>query len=777
MSNEQNTLISFSPRPKDNGKTPGGGSSEDTTSWLLKDAELIERSEQLTADIDRIREEWDEASVDDLPHVLKATSIEKAQANSHQSQIVSMFTVGENTGQVGFIGKHSLILKVDDKDKLQMIHDNFADYKKNVHPISSLTKIEMFKPQVKESDEGSAYKIIPLTYDDPVSDERAIHIIQSRLNNKKINNELVPYTKDLKVIKIPRITSDSLKFIHTLPIRSMEPIEKAVLPFRFINNLSVEDFELQTFDPQQKYPLVGLLDSGVNLNPLTEGWVTKGNGCTYSDYELDTSHGTYIATLLIHGDNLQNTDDSSIKGCKIVDVPVLPKGGTDETRLIRNIKMAIEKNRDVRVWNLSLSLDGEVSDSEFSIFAAALDQIQHDNQVVICKSAGNDPSFISKESAGALSIGAESIRAITVGSLNRESDKYNYTIKNHSALYSRQGPAPASIVKPDVTHFGGDFFATKSNPTSLADFEQVSDTASTDGIHLTHMVGTSFSAPKVAKNLAELDLLTANKYSLLTLKALEVHSANYLETPALDSQIRLNTLGYGKPINSSKIIFSSSYASTLILQGTLQKSRHIDIMDFPYPKALIKNGHYDGRIKVTLVYDPILVQNQGSEYCQSNLEVKFGTYDKKQNTTDFLKRFNPVKRVGSFNTLLDSRYGKQSIKQNIDYAGERTLVKYGQKYHPVKKYAFDLSELKPSLSSKVSADKKWFLFLEGHYRGYAEKYVLQHDEILNIPYSIIITIEDPYEQVPVYDSTVHQLDANNFVHSNVSIDNSIHISN
>lgn len=777
MSNEKNPLISFSPRAQDNGKTPGGGNSEDTTSWLLEGTELIERSEQLIADIDRIKEGWDEASVENLPHVLKATSIEKAQANGHQSQIVSMFTVGENTGQVGFVGEHSLILKVDTKDKLQKIHDNFADYEKNVHPISSLTKIEMFKPQVKESNEGSAYKIIPLTYDDHASDERAISIIQSRLNNKKINNKLIPYTKDLKVIKIPRITSDSLKFIHTLPIRSMEPIEKATLPFRFINNLSAEDFELQTFNPKQKYPVVGLLDSGVNLNPLTKGWVENGKGCTYSDDELDTSHGTYIATLLIHGDNLQNTDDSSIKGCRIVNVPVLPKKGTDETRLIRNIKLAIEMNPEVRIWNLSLSLDGEISDSEFSIFAAALDQIQHDNQVLICKSAGNDPSFINKKSAGSLSIGAESIRAITVGSLNRGSDKYEYTIKNHSALYSRQGPAPASIVKPDVTHFGGDFFATKSNPTSLTDFKQVSDTASTDGIHLTHMVGTSFSAPKVAKNLAELDLLTENKYSLLTLKALEVNSANYLETPALNSQIRLHTLGYGKPTNSSKTIFSSSYASTLILQGTLQKSQHINIMDFPYPKVLVKDGHYYGRIKVTLVYDPILVQNQGSEYCQSNLEVKFGTYDEKQDTTDFLKRFNPVKRVGSFNTLLKSKYGKQIIRQNPDYARERTLVKYGKKYHPVKKYAFDLSELKSSLSSKVSADKNWFLFLEGHFRNYAEKYTLQNGGILNIPYSIIITIEDPDEQVPVYDSTVHQLDANNFVHSNVSIDNSIHISN
>lgn len=188
-------------------------------------------------------------------------------------------------------------------------------------------------------------------------------------------------------------------------------------------------------------------------------------------------------------------------------------------------------------------------------------------------------------------------------------------------------------------------------------------------------------------------------------------------------------------------------------------------------------GHYTGRIKITLAYDPILIQNQGAEYCQSNLEIKFGTYDEKQDTTGFLSRFNPVKRVGTFNTLLEGHYGKKQMARNLEYAGERTLVKYGQKYHPIKKYAFDLSEIKPSESSNVSADKHWFLFLEGHYRGYAEKAALRNQDIPSIPYSLIITIEDPDEQAPVYDSTVQELNANNFIHSNVSVDNSIHLSN
>lgn len=256
MDNEKKPLIQFSPRPQDNGRTIGGGDSNTVPKWVLTDSELVERSKQLVANIDQITDEWDDTSIEGLPHVLKATSIEKAKANTHQRKIVSMFTKGQKTAQIGFIGEHSLMLRVDSKAQLQIIRNNFLDYNKNACPISSLTDIELFKPQITESNGNSKYKLIPLTYDDPSTDQLAIQVIQSQLNKHGITNELVAYTDRLQMIKIPQITTDSLKFIRTLPIRAGEPVEKVVSPFRFISNLSVDDFPTQEFNPEKKYPII-----------------------------------------------------------------------------------------------------------------------------------------------------------------------------------------------------------------------------------------------------------------------------------------------------------------------------------------------------------------------------------------------------------------------------------------------------------------------------------------------------------------------------------------
>lgn len=186
MDTKNNPPILFSPRENDNGKTPGGGSKEDTTSWIITGSELTDRSEMLAAKINKVIDTWDSADIEGLPHVLTVRIDERAQANTHQRRIVPMFIVGENTGQIGFRGNNALLMKVDSREKLRDIQKNFVDTGKNAHQISAVLDIVPFNPDLDISDPSTPYKIAPLHYCNSSLDERALGIIQYELDRAQL---------------------------------------------------------------------------------------------------------------------------------------------------------------------------------------------------------------------------------------------------------------------------------------------------------------------------------------------------------------------------------------------------------------------------------------------------------------------------------------------------------------------------------------------------------------------------------------------------------------
>ena len=96
-----------------------------------------------------------------------------------------------------------------------------------------------------------------------------------------------------------------------------------------------------------------------------------------------------------------------------------------------------------------------------------------------------------------------------------------------------------------------------------------------------------------------------------------IHSASYSENLKIIRNERTRELGFGIPSNISNILYNKPYEATIILRDNLKKGERIDIMDFPMPKSLIKDGYYTGQIIATLVYNPILINNQINEIVYS----------------------------------------------------------------------------------------------------------------------------------------------------------------
>ena len=105
-----------------------------------------------------------------------------------------------------------------------------------------------------------------------------------------------------------------------------------------------------------------------------------------------------------------------------------------------------------------------------------------------------------------------------------------------------------------------------------------------------------------------------------------------------------------------------------------------------------------------------------------------------------------------------------------------TSVKYGKKFHPVKKYAVDLAEMTPARREEyLSSDRKWYLKIKGLYRDFIEKDALKRDYQLSQEFCLVLTIRDPLGTAPVYDEVTQQLTNQNFVHHDIRVRNIIRL--
>ena len=137
---------------------------------------------------------------------------------------------------------------------------------------------------------------------------------------------------------------------------------------------------------------------------------------------------------------------------------------------------------------------GEEEQSEldsFSEFGMALDNIQDENNVLIIKSAGNCHNFEKGLPKQRISKSADSIRALTVGSIAETKAEYDYADPNMPSPFTRVGPGPASIIKPDLVFYGGN--------AGMHDGKRIEHgirTFNLDDEDVRH-AGTSFSTPAI----------------------------------------------------------------------------------------------------------------------------------------------------------------------------------------------------------------------------------------------------------------------------------------
>ena len=473
--------------------------------------------------------------------------------------------------------------------------------------------------------------------------------------------------------------------------------------------------ELSLNEPNEKLPIVGLVDSGISpTNEILKPWIVGKSNYIAKPALQDYSHGTFIAGLITNARNLNNDDIFPNVQARIFDITVLDDS-LREDELLAILEIELEKHPEIKIWNLSLGTDAICDDYSFSDFGMALDELQERFNVIFVIAAGNYcesplrqwPSNISNNT-DRITTPADSVRAITVGSLAHKQIISSVVSPNEPSPFSRRGPGPMFIPKPEVVHYGGNCDKNLDcKQTGLVSFDEAGN--------LTESVGTSFSTPIVSTILANLVNNIDGEFNPNLAKALLIHSAVLKQKELSESDI--NYFGFGVPGDLNEMLLSPDWQATSIFNVKLQPGL-IYKKDFPIPECLItSDGKVFGDIYVTLVYNQPLDENNASEYCRTNVDVSLGSID------------------------AEGTYKKQVPLDTPDCAGnfEKILIEHGYKWAPVKVY-------KRSIPKGVNAIN-WRLNV-----GVITRSQFELDEPQDA--TIIVTISDPSKLLPVYNDFV-----------------------
>lgn len=783
MSNERLPIKFFAKREVDNQRTEAGG-SENLPKWILDEEKLAIRSQGFVSTLEGFRREVlkREQSKSLIPLVVKARIIDDATAKTHRREVRNLFRTGASNNVLGLAESDEIIVKIENSRETDTIIERLKNTEKFMYAISCIDSIEGFNPVVVQSDEGTVdYKVKLIDYQNYEQNNSIRKYFENSITKMGLQVKKTNYTADYIVYNVKSVNADTLNSIKKddafNAVFSIEPMPMYSVSLDFVS----DDTGVRVMVPEEgkRYVTVGILDSGVADIPHLKPWLRDDVRWTaYPEEYIDRSHGSFVTGVVLYGDQLEDHEWIGVKGVRILDACVFPntkKEEISEDELIRNIQEAVKRHySDVKIWNLSISINRPVDEFSFSDFAIALDSLQDEYNVLICKSAGNCKNFLTGHPKGKIHEGADSVRSIVVGSIAHKQSSFDLAEIDNPSPFTRIGRGPSFVIKPEVVHYGGNAGLNKKGELVTTGVKSFG----TDG-SMCKAVGTSFSTPRITALAAGLYQEMDEEFDPLLIKSLIVHSASYSEFLKIPYAERVNQVGFGRPQNIKNILYNSPNEVTLILRDEMAKGEYFDIMDFPMPECLVESDYYNAQIIVTLVYNPILEPSQRGEYCQSNIDIKLGTFNtKKDRDTTRRNILNPVGRDGAQNLLLESCYSKRKMKDSTDDFAlkERLLIQYGDKYYPVKKYAVNLAEISDSNKLKyLTKDKKWYLLMKGLFREHIETKAQLESSNLSQEFCLVVTIRDPSGTKPVYDQVTQKLDEYNFWHNNIKLQSEIEL--
>lgn len=397
--------------------------------------------------------------------------------------------------------------------------------------------------------------------------------------------------------------------------------------------------------PSEDAPSVCVIDSGIQeAHPLlcaavvaaeARCFLPGGSPTDTADYVAPSGHGTGVAGSVLYPRDLPAAGTRVELPCWIHNARVLD----DQCNLPRKLMPALYMGRVVahfaapdrphraRLFNHSIGSRLPYYKTHMTTWAAAIDKLSHENDILVIQSAGN---LSTPEVAGHLAAGvpypdylleassrirnpAQSLAALTVGSIAHTHWQNGYRTSiaeaDRPSAFSPAGEGIWGSIKPDVVEYGGDYVTDNANPPGVVCASAVSQPMVCSTMHgspatAREAVGTSFSAPKVSHIAARLAAALPDEPCQLY-RALIANAARWPQwaEDAADKRAALRQLGYGIP-DLTRATTNDDYRVTLISSGRRPiAAREAHVYHIAIPAELRSPGSdYTIRIDVTLAY-------------------------------------------------------------------------------------------------------------------------------------------------------------------------------
>ncbi len=745
------------------------GGSNKLPGWVTPQI-IQENSIRLISALDKISECFQNRSIHNnrLPLLVKAKLNEHATAKSYRPNIRAILNQKRKHNVIGISGFREILFKLEGTEDIDAIKDVIVSVQKNTSSkdkpigIAAIEDLSIYSYEINiEELRDKVLKVQLVNYKDANLNAISKQIFLELGAQLKCNIEQVNYADDLIMYRVNYPSADSIRQIATLDsvisIKEMPYYELVAAP-----NPCQAEIELAKPIDGEEYPILGILDSGVEQSNYLSSWSygDENNIAGLDELDIDRIHGTLVASIAVYGDILENKNCTGCGPLKFVSCIVnSEKNGItiSEDELIMYVRKAVQQYPSIKIWNLSQGSKTEVSDFTFSDFAIALDDIQKKNDVLICKSAGNSADL------GRITSGAESMLALTVGSICNSGTHPEDLKEGTHSPFSRIGYGPEGLIKPEVVHYGGN---KKTGVKVLT------------GVDILHTVsGTSFSTPRISSLAAHLFHRLGGVFDPTLIKALIIHNANYPSVVDKSMNGYDKMYGFGLPASINDILNNDEDEFTMVWQPDFNSGTDFQVIDFPYPKTLIdENGHYYGIVTVTIVTDPVLKGEEGNEYCQTDIDVKLGPIEGVSyyalGAVGTPKTYRNEKRIVSLNNILTK--DKYSKRQS-ELMRERNLIMKNHKWQPIKKFQVDLSTMTTGKKNQIKDYETWAMTMRAFTRD-ATAFELQEDGVKNaIRTTIIVTIRDPEHKGLVYSEGIRLLNLYNFEHSSIVARNDIHL--